>query len=110
MSMDRRINFHKILVSAYERAYPDAKKAYVYFQPPSNIKMTYPCIVYSRDSADTMFANDQVWHYTQRYQVIIIDAKPDTPILDQLRELPMSLYERHYVADNLNHDVFNIYY
>ena len=30
----------------------------VYFQPPTNIKLEYPCIVYKRDFADTEFADD----------------------------------------------------
>jgi len=28
----------------------------VYFQPPLNLKMNYPCIIYKRDDAETEFA------------------------------------------------------
>lgn len=110
MSTDRRIKLQLELESLYKEAYPDAKKAAVYFQPPSNIKMTYPCIIYSRDSADTKFADNRIWHYTQRYQIIIIDKVPDTPLIDKITEKLTFRFDRHYVADNLNHDVFDIFY
>lgn len=110
MSTERRLMLHNLLIDAYRRAYPKVEKPPIYFQPPSNTKMTYPCIIYSRDSADTKFANNNVWRYTQRYQIMIIDTKPDTPLFDQIKQFPMCLFERHYVADNLNHDVFTIYY
>ena len=41
---------------------------------------------------------------------MIIDSEPDTPLFDEISQLKMCLFERHYVADNLNHDVFTIYY
>lgn len=110
MSMERRLMLHNLLIDAYRRAYPKVEKPPIYFQPPSNMKMTYPCIIYSRDSADTKFANNNIWRYTQRYQIIIIDQNPDTPLFDEIKQFSMCLFERHYVADNLNHDVFTIYY
>ena len=110
MSTERRLMLHNLLIDAYRRAYPKVEKPPIYFQPPSNTKMTYPCIIYSRDSADTKFANNNVWRYTQRYQIMIIDQKTDTSLFDEIKQFPMCLFERHYVADNLNHDVFTIYY
>jgi hypothetical protein len=29
---------------------------HVYFQPPPNIQMQYPCIIYGRDGSDVKFA------------------------------------------------------
>lgn len=110
MSTERRLMLHNLLIDAYRRAYPKVEKPPIYFQPPSNTKMTYPCIIYSRDSADTKFANNNIWRYTQRYQIIIIDQNPNTPLFDEIKQFSMCLFERHYVADNLNHDVFTIYY
>lgn len=80
----------------------------VYYQPPG--KMNYPAIKYNLDDIDTDHANDRVYRKTRRYQVIVIDRLPDNPVLDALLELPMCSYDRHYVADNLNHDVFTLYY
>jgi hypothetical protein len=81
-----------------------------YFQPPANVRMTYPCIVYQRDDANTKFADNKPYGYTKRYQVTVIDRDPDSPIPDKVAELPMCLFDRAFVADNLNHDVFNLYF
>lgn len=82
----------------------------VYFQPPVNIQMQYPCIVYSRDSAQTLHADDSTYRYTKRYQVIVIDLNPDSGVPDMVASLPLCTFERFYTADNLNHDVFNIFF
>lgn len=82
----------------------------VYFQPPPNLAMVYPCIVYNRDRAETEFADNIPYRRTKRYQVTIIDADPDSLIPDKVAELPMCLFERHFTADNLHHDVYNLYF
>lgn len=82
----------------------------VYFQPPPNLVMQYPCIVYNRDLAETEFADNFPYRRTKRYQVTIIDQDPDSPIPDKVAELPMCLFERHFTADNLHHDVYNLYF
>lgn len=83
---------------------------HVYFQPPTNIQLEYPCIIYKRDFADTKFANDKPYNNTKRYMVTIIDRDPDSVIPDKVAEMPMSLFNRFYTADNLNHDVYNVYF
>jgi hypothetical protein len=82
----------------------------VYFQPPENIQMQYPCIVYQRYNAHTRFADDAPYTVTRRYQVTLVDADPDSPIFEKVASLPMCLHNRFFVVNNLNHDVFNLYY
>lgn len=82
----------------------------VYFQPPANVIMNYPCIVYSRDSAETEFANNSPYRYTKRYQVTVIDRNPDSGIPDKVAQLPRCTFSRFFTADNLNHDVFTIFF
>lgn len=82
----------------------------VYFQPPANVQMKYPCILYIRDASDTKFAGNSQYRYTKRYQVTVIDSDPDSEIPDKVAALPMCTFNRFYVADNLNHDVFNLYF
>ena len=82
----------------------------VYFQPPTNTKIQYPCIVYKRGFADTEFAGNNPYRYTKRYMVTVIDRNPDSAIPDKIASLPMCLFNRFYTADNLNHDVFNLYF
>lgn len=72
--------------------------------------MQYPCIVYRRDNSETLFAGNNPYRYVKRYQVTVIDKDPDSGIPDSLATLPMCTFERFYTADNLNHDVFNIFF
>lgn len=82
----------------------------VYFQPPVNVQLKYPCIVYKRDYANARFADNIQYRYNKRYQIMVIDQNPDSLIPDKVAELPMCTFDRFYTADNLNHDVFNLYF
>lgn len=82
----------------------------VYFQPPINVQMQYPCIVYKRDSSASMFAGNLRYHYVKRYQVTIIDKDPDSLVPDAVAQLPLCAFKNFFTADNLNHDVFDLYF
>jgi hypothetical protein len=82
----------------------------VYFQPPASLEMQYPCIVYQRDNAISEFADNFPYAFTQRYQVTYIDRNPDSGTPKKLAILPRCLYNRFFAADNLNHDVFILYF
>lgn len=82
----------------------------VYFQPPASISMKYPAIRYSRSDIVNTYADDNVYKQTYRYEVIVIDYNPDSEIVHKISKLPKIKFNRHYTADNLNHDVFTIYF
>jgi hypothetical protein len=82
----------------------------VYFQPPTNVKLEYPCIVYKRDFADTKFADNVPYDFVNRYAITVIDNDPDSPIPSKVAKIPRTLFNRFYTVDNLNHDVFNVYF
>lgn len=82
----------------------------VYYQPPESIKIKYPAIIYSRNDIDNNFADDIVYMQNHTYQIIVIDANPDSEIINKISKLPMCRYDRHYTSDNLNHDVFILNY
>ena len=82
----------------------------VYFQPPASISMKYPAIKYSRNDIRNIHANDNVYKQSYQYEVIVIDYDPDSEIVHKMSKLPKAKYNRHYIADNLHHDVFTIYY
>ncbi len=84
--------------------------ANVYFQPPESFNMSYPCIVYSRSSALTRYADNKKYLGMKRYQVTVIDQNPDSAIPDKVSDLPYCAFERHFTADNLNHDIYYIYF
>lgn len=82
----------------------------VYFQPPANVKIVYPCIVYKRDYADSQFAGNVVYSHTKRYQVTVIDKKAESSILPFLDSQPLCLFTRSFAVDDLNHDVYSLYF
>ena|ERR1035437_6660885 len=82
----------------------------VYFQPPETVQMEYPCIVYRRDLIRTNFADDIPYRILKRYQVTVIDRDPDSDIPDKVGKLPMCSFNRFFTADELNHDIFNLFF
>ena len=82
----------------------------VYFQPPENVKLSFPCIIYKRNTANSIHADNSLYLYQKSYTVTVIDSNPDSPIPDRIVLLPKSVYVRHYTKDHLNHDVFTIFY
>ena len=82
----------------------------VYFQPPPTIQMEYPCIVYKRDFIQIEYADDNPYMSKKRYLVTVIDRNPDSEIPDKIASLQYAVYDRFYTADNLNHDVFKLFF
>ena len=82
----------------------------VYYQPPENLKMSYPAIQYSRTKIDKKVANNSAYMLTNCYEIIVIDPKKDNPVIEKLLKLPMCKFDRPYISDNLNHYVFTLYY
>jgi len=82
----------------------------VYFQPPSNAQIKYPCIIYKRDDERVNHANNNPYNRRKRYQVTVIDPRPDSDIPDKIGALPLCAYDRFYTADNLNHDVYTLFF
>lgn len=84
--------------------------AEVHFQPPSNIEMTYPAIVYSRQYGQTTHADNTPYQRNKHYQATVIDRNPDSPVAEAVEDLPYVSFERGFKANNLNHSIFNIYF
>ena len=82
----------------------------VYYQPPESLKMKYPAIRYEKSIISSRFADDVKYSNFTRYEIIVIDRMPDNDVIEKILNLPLSSYDRHYVSDNLNHDVINLYY
>lgn len=108
--MGQRLNLQTLLENLLVTEEEPNKILNVYFQPPDNVQMVYPCIVYNRDNADKKFAGNITYLFKKRYQVTVIDSDPDSNIPDKVAALPLCTFSRFFVADNLNHDVFNLYF
>ena len=79
--MVQRLKLHQLLETFTEN---------VYFQPPTNIQLKYPCIIYKRDFADTKFADDNPYNHKLRYAITIIDQNPDSEIPEKVASMPLS--------------------
>ncbi len=82
----------------------------VYFQPPENTKITYPCIIYNREDILATWADNKPHTLSKGYLVTVIDRDPDSEIPDKIATLPMCIHDRFFVADNLNHTVFKLFF
>lgn len=101
--MDRRLELHEKLKSIVG---PN-----VYFQPPASIQLSYPCVIYNIGKGAATYANNRVYGYTHKYDLIFIYKKPNQGIIDEvLQTFQMCSVSRTYVTDNLNHYAFSLYY
>lgn len=82
----------------------------VYFQPPSTVKMEFPCIRYQRDGSDVQWSANFPYRLAKRYQVTVIDRNPDSILPDQVEVLRLCEFDRWFAADNLNHWVFTLFF
>lgn len=101
--MDNRLDLHeKLAVILGTRN--------VYYQPPADLKLKYPAIVYAREDIDNKFANNKVYMQSHIYRITVIDEDPDSEFVEKVSKLPTSRFNRHYASDNLNHDIFILHH
>lgn len=101
--MDRRLQLQTVLEDILE-----GNK--VYYQPPENITLTYPCVVYNLDDIWIDRANNALYRGIREYQLKLIDRKVESVYFDPILKLSMCVFDRAYTANNLNHFVFNLYF
>lgn len=82
----------------------------VYHQPPSNLKLKIPGIVYFRNYEHKTFADNNTYLLEDRWQITVIDTNPDSDIPRKISMLPKTTFDRVYPADGLYHTVYNTYF
>lgn len=83
---------------------------HVYYQPPESLKMEYPAIRYSKSDILSVYADNSNYTNFDRYDITVIDKKPDNPVIKKILGMKRASFDRHYVSENLNHDVIILYY
>lgn len=101
----RRLELHSIFVSIIGVA----NQSHVYYNPPEGLRMQYPAIRYLPTSIHKRYAGNKSYKMDTGYLVTVITKEPDSAIVQQIASLPTCSFNRHYVSDNLIHDVFTIY-
>lgn len=98
---NNRLTVHEKLLSIIGEFSDDGK---VYFKPDSNVKLKYPCIVYSRKGSVSKFANNKKYLEYIEYQVTVIDRDSDSEIVNRiLDEFEYSQRTVEFVKDGLYH-------
>jgi len=100
--MGSRLELHALLLSLLPN---------VYYQPPENVGMTYPCLVYHLTGMGTRHADNRAYTSYKKYTLTLITSDPDSDILATIiKTLDMSRFEATFIANNLYHTVFSIFY
>jgi hypothetical protein len=100
--MPKRLELHNKLLTFFPN---------VYFQPPSNIQMTYPCIVYNKTGKNRHFGNDVIYLSQQGYQLMVIESNPDSDVADKLENhFQHCAINQYYTVDGLSHTTLSLYY
>lgn len=82
----------------------------VYFQPPENLKLIYPCIIYNFADIEKRMADDIKYLKWKRYELTLIHSDPENTLVDEIEDLEYCDYDRCFVKDNLYHYVYTLYY
>lgn len=102
--MKTRLELHEKLVDILG-------SSQVYFQPPTNVSMKYPAIVYELKGETTKRANNKRYIVYDSYIVTHIYKSLKNDLREKILEaFPYVDYDRRLVSDGLYQDVFTIYW
>lgn len=82
----------------------------VYFQPPTGMKIVYPCIIYRLEGVNVKFADNGPYRFMDEYEIKYITLDPDDMIIHDIALMPLCSLGRSYVADNLYHYSYKLYF
>lgn len=81
----------------------------VYYQPPNNLQIKYPCIVYRRKNIGNIHGNNNVYLQNHSFEITVIDYDPDSEITESISKLILCRHDRHFKTEGLYHDIFTIF-
>ena len=101
--MNSRAQLHSVL----QEALPGVA---LYYQPPENIKLTYPCVVYTFDKIKSSEANNSRYIRHDKYTIKLIGSLIDVEKWsDKILGLRYCDLDTTFVSDGLYHYVYQIY-
>lgn len=101
--MEKRLQLHSKLVELLG-------SRHVYYQPPSTVKMEYPCIVYSPEPTLRKDADNLIYFKRRRYHLIYISRDPDDPMVDAIEGIRYCDHTDTTVVDRLYQTHFSLYF
>lgn len=81
----------------------------VYFQPPENLNIGYPAVVFHLSKIEIDRASDVPYKGAKEYSVTLITKDPEPDVIDEILKIPYSSLDTTYISDGMNHFVFTIY-
>ena len=99
--MKARIDIHNLLLEVTDN---------VWFQPPDNVQLTYPCIIYEMTDSSNQYADDNAYNVFVTYNVMYITDDPDNieEILSKIMAIPYATFIRTQIVEGLYHLYFDI--
>ena len=82
---------------------------HVYFQPPENIGIQLPAIIYKLSDIDRRLADNRVYNQNRVYEVVVLDIDSESEIVDTLSNNIKCKFIRQYTANDTYHSVFEYY-
>ncbi len=98
---ERRLELHETLCGIL-----GSRNAY--FQPPENVKINYPAIVYCLADIQNTYADNGIYLSGRKYKLTVIDKNPDSEIVTKTAMLPRCEFNTYYTQSNMNYTVFTI--
>jgi len=81
----------------------------VYFQPPENLKLGYPAIVFHLTKIKVDHADDVPYKGAREYMITLITKEPEPDALEEILKIPYTTLDSTYISDGMNHFVFTSY-
>lgn len=104
--VEERLKLHTILTDIMKKYSSDAR---VFFKPDSNVKLNYPCIIYTREGDQSRHADNTRYFNTTSYQITVIDRDSDSELVnDILNKLSLSRRSNEFVSNGLYHYIITI--
>lgn len=95
-------------ISLHEKLCAALGSNHVYYQPPENLKMEFPCIVYSLQDMTHAMANNEKYIKNRTYKVIVITPQVDPEVVNLVENFDYCKFQQVYTADGMYHYVFRI--
>ena len=104
--VEGRLKLHTILTDIMKKYSSDAR---VFFKLDSNIKLKYPCIIYSREGDRSRHADNVRYFNNAEFQITVIDGDSDSEVVnDILNTLVSARRSNEFVSDGLYHYIITI--
>jgi len=83
---------------------------HVYFQPPANKQIIYPCIVYKLENFDVTFADNDAYRDMDEYSITYITRDPDDENIRKIPKLRYCSMTGTSTSDNLRNYYYRLYF